>query len=997
MTNIKNVFVYSWKTEEIKDSGDWYTELRAFGIDGESNDNVCIRVSDFRPRLVMEVTNTKYFEANIHSIKNVLAEKIYNRVDRSTISVIYRERLYGCGFESDGSRKKYPFIEIKFTSMISLYSFKKKALLIPEAVFGGPIKFHETNVRPEIQFCVEKDIPVCGWIKLRNASNESKHNKVSKCADEYVLIGDQICKSDVVLPVDAKVMAWDIEAKCKDINLDPGNDVSDKVFQISCVFFRTISDYSRKVLLTLGMCDEWGDDTVEIKKYSNEKDLIVAFVDLISEEQPNVMTGWNIFTFDITFMINRAERHRCLDTLTSFGFLLDTEAEVVNVKWSSKAFSTTDIKYIDAAGIVPIDLIEVVRKDYKLDSYSLNNVSKHFLNSEKDDVSFADLMHAYNLYIANDDRHAKLFSDVGKYCVQDSVLVGNLFKHLQTWVALSEMAKTTNTPILAVHVNGQQKKFYNQVYKYCFKNGIVVESDAYSSKETDRYAGAYVFDPVPGLYEYVVPLDFASLYPSIIEAYNLDYTTFVPDSVDIEDESTLTTLEWEDHVCCMHDPIVIQRNALSRTIESLTAGPERSRLSKERAEITKKINKKPMCQRNRFRFLKQEHYGKGVLPTIIENLLEARRTVRKEMKQIKDPALLAIMNQRQLSYKVSANSMYGATGVRSGALPFMPIAMCVTYIGRESIKKASNILKELGGFIVYGDTDSNYVTFDDIKGDHVSRCRDLWDKATEYAAIVSSHFPSPMKIEFEEVIYSKFMILTKKRYMYYKCDRDGNVAKKIGQKGVLLARRDTCKFVKNIYEQTVMDVFNGVSKDGVMNNICDSVLKLMTRQVSEKDLTITKAVNDYNSCELVYNESSGKYMMGNYTVPAPPVSLETEEERIQFCVSRLPAQVQLEIKMIERGEERAEGARLEYIVTDKPGKQSNKIEHWNFFVENRGKYKVDYEYYIQKLVDPLEQIFTSIFKTENYVGREMMFAFKNRKLQVKEIKTLFKPRLVWGK
>ncbi len=76
--------------------------------------------------------------------------------------------------------------------------------------------------------------------------------------------------------------------------------------------------------------------------------------------------------------------------------------------------------------------------------------------------------------------------------------------------------------------------------------------------------------------------------------------------------------------------------------------------------------------------------------------------------------LLPILDKRQNSYKISANSMYGATGVRVGALPFMPIAMCTTYMGRKSIVEVSQYLKELGGRVVYGDTDSNYVTFDDV-------------------------------------------------------------------------------------------------------------------------------------------------------------------------------------------------------------------------------------------------------------------------------------------
>ncbi len=197
-----------------------------------------------------------------------------------------------------------------------------------------------------------------------------------------------------------------------------------------------------------------------------------------------------------------------------------------------------------------------------------------------------------------------------------------------------------------------------------------------------------------------------------------------------------------------------------------------------------------MCVSNRrYRFLKEP---KGILPTIIQNLLDARKNTRTEIKNYKSRLallmtkenkskedineitsienLLPILDKRQNSYKISANSMYGATGVRVGALPFMPIAMCTTYMGRKSIVEVSQYLKELGGRVVYGDTDSNYVTFDDVVDKNVKvgteefsrEMKKLWNHAIEIAKTISKKFDNPITLEFENAIYFKFLILTKK-------------------------------------------------------------------------------------------------------------------------------------------------------------------------------------------------------------------------------------------
>lgn len=113
-------------------------------------------------------------------------------------------------------------------------------------------------------------------------------------------------------------------------------------------------------------------------------------------------------------MIERAQINGCFSEFISFGYAYEP-SDIKIIKWESKAFSATDMKYIDAEGILSIDLIEIVRKEYKLDRYSLDSVSNYFLKETKDDISFKDLMYAYDCYLKNSNDLAVQFAKVGKY------------------------------------------------------------------------------------------------------------------------------------------------------------------------------------------------------------------------------------------------------------------------------------------------------------------------------------------------------------------------------------------------------------------------------------------------------------------------------------------------------------------------------------------------------------------------------------------------------
>ena len=626
--------------------------------------------------------------------------------------------------------------------------------------------------------------------------------------------------------------------------------------------------------------------------------------------------------------------------------------------------------------------------------------------------------------ITVEDTHSFLANGIVAHnCVQDSALVIRLFNKLRTWIGLCEMAKTCNVPIFYLYTQGQQIKVYSQLYKYCMYKNFVVEKDGYVPKDNEHYVGATVFEPKAGVYDRVIPFDFASLYPTTIIAYNIDYSTLVTDpSVP---DSDCHVMEWEDHVGCEHDK-----------------------------SVRKTKPKHVMCDKRYFRFLKEP---KGVMPTVLQNLLDARAHTRKQIKVInkildkKDidekeckmveelipdvlkiltekkkiptqrndelKTLTEVLEKRQLAYKVSANSMYGAMGVTRGYLPFMPGAMATTAMGRKNIGiVAETIPKKFGGKLIYGDTDSNYIVFP-----HLETAAENWDHALHVATEVTKMFPAPICLEFENEIYWRFFILTKKRYMYKKCMRDGVVDEKIGKKGVLLARRDNSMFIRNAYETLIMMVFNRKTREEILFYIIDIINKLCSHFYSYKDFIVTKSIGSHGGGQVVpfINEKGQKKgKMGDYTVPL--LSTEPKERERQFKLKNcnnakdyythcLPAVVQLAERMRQRGQRVDPGTRLEYVISDQGGhkaKQYVKVEDAIYFSQHSSVLKLDYMYYMKLMANPFDDVLNVIYNVDDgsknafqkdFVLKQYKFRLNVRTKVLNELKDLIAPTVTFGK
>ena len=529
----KDLFIYSWNiVEKEKD----VTSMRVYGLTKE-NKNICMRIDDFTPYIYLELPlGIKWDNPKAQLVSNKI-DDLLGRQKPLKKSLVYRKKLYYAYLKEDKTREEFPYLFLSFSSKsdISSLIYKTKSKLSIPGVGYIKVKVHEQDASPMLQLICARDIPACGWVTFKGEPVPFEE-KVTHCDYEYFVKWKTLTvkkTNDIVNPL---VMSYDIEVYSTDPNKMPNaKKPKDVIFQISCVFTRVGEDED-KYLLSLGDPNpEITGEDINIFCYENEGALITGFTDLIQQRQPNIICGYNIFTFDIPYMIDRSKFRMVFSDFDKQGFDKYGHATEKSIKWTSSAYKNQEFQYLDAEGRLFIDLLPLVRRDFKMDSYSLKAISTYFLGETKDPLTVKNIFRCYELGMKGGDKGSHALGLVGKYCVQDSFLVNKLFDKLQIWFGLTEMASVCNVPIFSLYTQGQQIKVFSQVYRKCMKENIVVEKDGYIPKSEEHYQGAHVFDPIPGVYDCVVPFDFASLYPTIIIAYNIDYSTLVPDDSNIPD------------------------------------------------------------------------------------------------------------------------------------------------------------------------------------------------------------------------------------------------------------------------------------------------------------------------------------------------------------------------------------------------------------------------------------------------------------------------------
>jgi DNA polymerase elongation subunit (family B) len=594
-----------------------------------------------------------------------------------------------------------------------------------------------------------------------------------------------------------------------------------------------LKDYDRTKTLT-GI----DPDNIVYEKFSNEKQLLLRFIEIWTSDYPDIVTGWNVTYFDIYYIITRIMRvlgENKAKELSPWGRLK---------KDTTKIFNREQSTYI-ISGVEVIDYMDAFKKfGYKYgpqESYKLDHIAHVVLGTNKIDYSeYGSLTELYR-------QNPQLFLD---YNLKDTQII----QLMEDETALLSLVLTVAYGG-GVNYNdafGTVGIWESIIYRKLMSKNIVPMVKS-SPGESSSLVGGHVKDPIPGLYNWVVSMDLASLYPHLIMQFNMSPETYVTD----------------------HKEYVSQEMILSN--EYLN---ENSKFS---------VAPNGTCFRNDIL---------GVIPEIIQDEYNMRSVIKKEMLKVeqqiqyeKDKTKLkelkkteTQLHNNQMAIKIKLNSVFGALGNRYFLYYVNDIAEAITTAGQVAIKKAelsinkylNTVLKTKDvDYVIYEDTDSVFFRLDSLvekiygtididnnQGEEIldKICKERIEPAVaagyQELADQLSVYRNALSMK-REKISNKLIMIAKKRYIANVLNNEGvhYSEPKISVTGVESVRSSTPEVCRNKMEEAFKIFLNGTEKDA--RNFIESFKKeFITLPV--EDIAKTSGTDDIEK----FMTSKGEYTKG---------------------------------------------------------------------------------------------------------------------------------------
>ncbi|XP_031365871.1 DNA polymerase delta catalytic subunit isoform X2 [Apis dorsata] len=765
--------------------------MRMFGVT-ELGNSVCCHVHGFSPYLYV-IAPTNFNDHHCKLFKEALDKAILKDMrsnpENIQIAVLAVERVFKQNMYGYTGDEKSLFLKITL-ALPRLVSRCKK--IVEEETILSEFKHQyiafESNIDFDIRFMVDTSVVGCSWIELPPKTWKLRqhfgHNLplTARCQLEVDVAWDTFIAHapqgewSKIAPF--RILSFDIEcAGRKGIFPEPNHD---PVIQIAnMVIKQGESEPFLRNIFTLDTCAPIVG--CQVLSFETEHKMLEKWADFVRQLDPDIFTGYNINNFDFPYLINRAS-HLNVRDFYFLGRIKNIKSVIKTQVLQSKQMGRRENKSINFEGRVPFDLLLVLVRDYKLRSYTLNAVSYHFLQEQKEDVHHSIITDLQN-------GNAQTRRRLAVYCLKDAYLPLRLLDKLMCIFIYMEMARVTGVSISSLLTRGQQIKVVSQLLRKTREKDYLMPVHRGQASD-EQFEGATVIEPKRGYYnDPIATLDFSSLYPSIIMAHNLCYTTLI--KYDKQAKNNIQS-------------------------DNITITPNDSKFVK--------VN-----------------IRKGILPEILENLLSARKAAKAELKKETDPLKQKVLDGRQYALKVSANSVYGFTGAQMGKLPCLEISASVTAYGRTMIEQTKQEVEEQyciskgyknNAVVVYGDTDSVMIKFG-VKT--VEEAMELGREAAEY---VSSKFLKPIKLEFEKV-YFPYLLINKKRYAGLYFTRPDKYDK-MDCKGLETVRRDNCPLVANMMNTCLQKLLIDRNPNDAMNYAKQIISDLLCNRIDISQLVITK-------------------------------------------------------------------------------------------------------------------------------------------------------------
>jgi DNA polymerase elongation subunit (family B) len=726
--------IIDWMSENVGDDDEKKYVIRFFGRTNTGL-SLTVTVNNFFPYFFIKIPKSW----TMTQVKKLINGMKGMSKDHSKYIYDYQatewKEFYG--FKAE---QKFIFLMIRFQSSDSMkfYHNRSKDGMLEIRIDGQQQKFqlYESNFDPMLRYMHIQDIKSCGWIKLPKGLYRAE--KETRALTDYhlrinyenVISQHNFTSEDPKLGLGKfKICSFDLECYSHDEEFPQPDRIEDPIIQIGMVF-QTIGELEQiKYILTLKKCNEI--ENTNVLSFEKEEDLLMEFQKIIQEEDPDILTGYNIYGFDEKYIHGRAKLLR----LSEFGFLsrLTTRTEFKeNVKLSSAALGDNQMHYYNTVGRVQIDLMKLIQKDYKLNSYKLDSVAEHFMReiikkveiiddvtriyikkpgefklgnfikiSEEDDI-ISDKLKIINLtkeyldirgnltYILDNEtitkktnQHIYFFAGI----VKDDISPKQMFRFYESGESkgITSIAQyCIQDCVLPIKLllklnkipeNMEMASISSVPMQWIFLRGQGIKSFSLVVKKCRKKG--FLIKVLPRIQKLEDDEDKVGYEGAIVltpepKFHRVpisvnDYSSLYPSSMIAENIS---------HEMFVDDPKY--DNLPEYTYNIITFDQELPDGSKE--EVVCKYAKK------------QGEFG--VIPEILNDLLTERKAVRKLAESETDVFMKAVYEGRQLALKLTANSLYGQIGAGTSPVCYVMLAASTTAVGRRQIMIAKNFVEK---------------------------------------------------------------------------------------------------------------------------------------------------------------------------------------------------------------------------------------------------------------------------------------------------------------
>ena len=592
--------------------------------------------------------------------------------------------------------------------------------------------------------------------------------------------------------------------------------------------------------------------------FEKEADLLDMFLDLIKDA--DIISGWNSEGFDIPYTTNRVTKVLSKEDTRRFCLF-----DLLPKKREYEKYGRTSTTY-DYIGRVHLDYLELYRK-YTYEerhSYRLDAIAEYELGQRKTQYE-GTLDQLYN----ND------FRTFVEYNINDCKLLDDLDKKLK-FIALANTLAHENTVLLQTTMGAvavTEQAIINESHRRGF---VVPNRPKMDEREDTAAAGAYVAVPKEGIHDWIGSLDINSLYPSAIRALNMGPETIIGQLKPTMTKDYIETkmakgasfaAAWEGMFGTKeYDAVMNQEIGTDIAIEwengdaDVVSAAETYRLIFE-------SNQPWMLSANGTIFTYEKE---GIIPGLLKRWYAERKEMQAKLKEAINAGNKIeeeYWDKRQLVKKINLNSLYGAI-LNPGCRFFdKRIGQSTTLTGRQIAKHMASKVNEIitgeynhvGKAVIYGDTDSCYFSAYKTLKKEIDNGSIPWTKETviqlydQIGEEVNQTFPQFMLDTFHvpktrgevikagrEIVGSKSLFITKKRYAVLYYDKEGKRADiegkpgKIKAMGLDLKRSDTPEFIQNFLSDVLEMVLSGKEEQEVLDHISEFRIRFKARPGWEK-------------------------------------------------------------------------------------------------------------------------------------------------------------------